>query len=186
MISTVRQDLQGKRLRFTSLHLDKIYQHFEWNNDPELNHFDSELPFTEEPFGTFKQRFEHLLYHPPADSQDFEIYAEDGALIGVAYISHISEHHRHCRMGITIGDRDYWGRGYGREAVNLVLDYCFNELKMHRVNTDVFEYNMAWKNLVEWSGFTKEGTERDYLFRRGQYWDRELFALLESEYKPAR
>lgn len=183
MITAVKQTLQGKRVRFTPLQLDNIYTHFAWNNDPELNHLDSELPYAKESFGEFKRRFERLLYHPPFNSQDFEIYAEDGTLIGVAFIADISEHNRHCTISITIGDRDYWGKGYGRDALKVVLDYCFGELGMHRVDSQTFEYNMAWKRLVEWAGFNREGVQRDYLFRDGRYWDKEVYSLLLPEYR---
>ena len=183
MITTLKYDLNGEQVRFVPLQLKNIYQHFAWNNDPELNHLDSELPYMEESFGEFKKRFERILYHPSMNSQDFEIYANDGKLIGVAYIADISEHNQHCTISITIGDRDYWGKGYGRDALRVVLRYCFDVLEMHRVSSQTFEYNEAWKSLVEWAGFTKEGIERDYLYREGRYWDKERYSLLEAEYR---
>ena len=183
MITTAKRELEGNRVRFSPLQMDNIYKQFEWNNDPELNRLDSELPYKAESFGTFKRRFEHLVYHPSMSGQDFEIHAENGDLIGVAEISGISEHNRHCTIGIIIGDRNYWGRGYGREAIEVVLEYCFDVLQMHRVMTEVFEFNSAWKRLVEGTGFRKEGTEREYVYREEQYWDKEIYAMLESEYR---
>lgn len=167
----------------TPLHRENLYKHFEWNNDPELNRLDSEIPYVKETLGEFKRRFEEMIYTPSPDTRDFEIHTGDGTVIGVAYIVNISEHHRHCTIGITIGDRAYWGKGYGRAALRLVLDHCFNELDMHRVHAYTFEYNDAWRRLVEWAGFQKEGAERDYLFRDGEYWDKESYAILEHEYR---
>ncbi len=175
--------LQGRRVRLTPLHMENIHQHFDWNNDPELNRLDSEIPFERESFGDFKQRFEELVYHPSPLMQDFEVHAADGTLIGVASVTNISPHNRHCMVGITIGDRNYWGQRYGREALEVLLDYCFNELGMHRVATETFEYNTAWKRLVIEAGFRKEGTERDYLYRDDKFWDKEVYALLEPEYR---
>lgn len=174
--------IRGERVRLTPLSLDNIYTHFEWNNDPELNRLDSEIPYEEESFGDFKRRFERMISHPSPINEDFEIHAEDGTLIGIAYVANISESNRHCTIGITIGDRNYWGQGYGRDSLKAVLDYCFVERRMHRVSTETFEYNTSWRKLVEWAGFTKEGTERDYLFRDGEFWDKDIYGLLEGEY----
>jgi len=175
--------LERGRIRFTPLQMDNIYKHFRWNNDPELNRLDSETPYEEESLGEFKKRFEKMCYAPPPSHRDFEIHTQEGMLIGVAYIAGISDHHRHALIGITIGDRDYWGAGYGRESLHLLLDYCFDEVDLHRVSAETFEYNTAWRELVEGMGFTKEGTAREYLYRDGQYWDKHNYALLEDEYR---
>ncbi len=171
------------RVALTPLHRENLYKHFQWNNDPELNHLDSEVPFCEETLSAFKRRFEQMIYHPAPDSRDFEICAEDGTVIGVAYVAGISSHNRHCTIGLTLGDRHYWGKGYGRASLRLLLSYCFDELGMHRVSAETFEYNTAWRKLVEWAGFKKEGTDRDYLCRDGRFWDKETYAVLEEEYR---
>ena len=178
-----RNVLRGRRVTLTPLQMANIYTHFEWNNDPELNHFDSELPYEAESFGAFKRRFERMVFHPTPEGQDFEIHDEEGTLIGVAYLSHLSPHHRHCRIGLTIGDRAAWGQGYGRDAMTVLLEYCFNQLGLHRVSTDTFEYNTAWRKLVRDTGFIHEGTAHDYLYRDGKYWALESYALLESAYR---
>lgn len=174
--------LEGPRIRFDRLRLENIYTHYRWNNDPELNRLDSEVPFAEESFGSFKKRFERLVAHPRADCLDFEIHEEDHGLIGVAFISGISGHHKHCSVGVTIGDRGFWGKGYGREAMDILLAYCFDSLGMHRVTASVFAFNDAWRKLVEGMGFTTEGTDRDYLLTEGQFYDRIRYAMLADEY----
>jgi RimJ/RimL family protein N-acetyltransferase len=178
-----KSGLDEARVDLTPLHRDNLYKHFQWNNDPELNRLDSEVPFREETLSAFKRRFEQMIYQPAPNSRDFEICAEDGTVIGVAYVVNVSRHNRHCTLGITIGDRAYWGKGYGRASLRLLLGYCFDELGMHRVSAETFEYNTAWRKLVEWAGFKKEGTERDYLCRDGRFWDKEIYAILEGEYR---
>lgn len=176
--------LRRGRVEFTSLRMDNIHTHFRWNNDAELNRLDSEIPYEEEAFGDFKDRFEQMCSNPPPTHQDFEIHALDQEeLIGVAYVARISEHNHHGQVGVTIGDREYWGRGYGRQSLGLLLTYCFEHLGLHRVSAETFEYNTAWRDLVMGMGFEKEGTARDYLYRDGRYWDKETYALLEREYR---
>jgi RimJ/RimL family protein N-acetyltransferase len=164
--------------------MENIHTHFRWNNDPELNRLDSELPYEEESFGNFKERFEQLCNDPSPAHRDFEIHdEEEDRLIGVAYVAHISPHHHHGLVGITIGEREYWGHGYGNESLRLLLTYCFRELELHRVSAESFEFNTSWLRLLEDVGFKKEGTAREYLYRDGQYWDKALYALLEREYR---
>jgi len=173
--------LQRGRVRFTPLQMDNIYTHFRWNNDPELNRLDSEIPYEKETFGQFKQRFEQMVRNPSEAHRDFEIHA-NGQLIGIAYVARISEHNHHGIIGITIGDREYWGGGYGRESMALILEYCFDHLNLHRVSAETFEYNTAWRDLVEGMGFTREGTARDYLYREGEYFDKVSYAMLDGEH----
>lgn len=183
MTVTSDEILKGERIFFTHLQMDNIYKHFEWNNDPELNDLDSELPYMEESFGDFKRRFERLVYDEHPTSIDFEIHADDGTLIGIAFVSDVSEHNAHASIGITIGNRDYWGKGYGRDALTVLLDYCFQDLKLHRVAAETFEFNDAWRRLVKWAGFEREGLVAEYVRRGDRYWDKEIYGLLEGAYR---
>lgn len=176
--------LRTSRVKLTPLQIENIHTHFRWNNDPELNRLDSEIPYEEESFGAFKSRFERMCDNPSPSHRNFEIHAhDDEKLIGVAYATRIGSHNRHAQVDITIGDRDYWGRGYGRESFTLLLSYCFETLSLHRVSAETFEYHTAWRDLVEGMGFQKEGTVREYLRRDGEYWDKEIYGLLEREYR---
>lgn len=183
MIVENKHVMEGRKVHLLPLQMENLYTHFEWNNDPELNHFDSEIPFDAETLGHFKRRFERLVSQPPQSMAHFEIHAEGDKLIGVASLHDISPHHRHATIALTIGDKAYWGRGFGRDAIEVVLDYAFRELGLHRVAAETFEYNMGWKRLVEGSGFQREGVQRDYLFRDDAFWDKETYALLEDEYR---
>ncbi len=178
-----KSHLDNARVELTPLHWENLYLHFEWNNDPELNRLDSECPYEKETLGAFKRRFEEMIDHPSPRCRDFEICAEDGTVIGVAYVAGISLYNRHCTIGITIGDRNYWGKGYGRASLRKLMSYCFDELGMHRVSAETFEYNEAWRKLITWAGFQKEGTVRDYLNRDGRFWDKHVYAILEDEYR---
>ena len=176
--------VQEGRVRFLPLQMENIHTHFRWNNDEELNRLDSEAPLREESFGAFKQRFEQLCEEDSPSHRHFEIHAvDDDALIGVAYVARISRHHGHGLVGITIGDREYWGRGYGKESLRLLLRFCFEEVELHRASAETFEYNTAWRDLVEGLGFTKEGCVREYLYRDGTYWDKHLYSMLAREYR---
>lgn len=170
------------RVVLSPLHLQNLHTHFRWNNDPTLNHFDSELPFEREPLRHFLPRFRTLIEQPDDAAQYFEIHVRAGDLVGVAFLDQIEPVHRRCHLGLTIGERDHWGRGYGREALRLLLRHAFEERHMHRVTASAFAYNEAWKRLLTAAGFRQEGCFRDHLYRDGTYWDKEHYALLAHEY----
>lgn len=172
----------SSRLVLTPLQMEHVYTHFRWNNDPDLNRLDSEAPFRRESLRTFLQRFGQMVRTPRPDALDLEIHTRAGRLIGVAFLDRVRRTHGHCRLGITIGERDCWGCGYGHEAMALVLHHAFVNLGLHRVWAEAFAYNMAWKRLLDGWGFTRESRLRDYLFRDGRYWDKETYGLLDTEY----
>lgn len=78
---------------------------------------------------------------------------------------------------------EYHNQGYGSEAVELLVEYGFNERNLHRIEARVFEFNTASKRLLESVGFTEEGVHRDAHFARGQYQDTHWFGLLEHEWR---
>lgn len=85
-------------------------------------------------------------------------------------------------LGIGIGDREQWGKGYGREAMQLVLRYGFNELNLHRIQLTVFEYNERAIALYEKLGFQREGVYREFMQRDGKRYDMYLYGLLRREW----
>ncbi|NBC16483.1 MAG: GNAT family N-acetyltransferase [Bacteroidetes bacterium] len=172
----------SSRIVLTPLQMEHVYTHFRWNNDPELNRLDCEAPFQEESLRTFLRRFEQMVHAPRPDACDLEIHTREGHLIGIAYLDRVRLAHGHCRLGMTIGERDYWGQGYGRETMALLLHHAFVNLGLHRVWTEAFAFNIAWKRLLDGWGFTREGCLRDYLFRDGRYWDKDTYGLLDTEY----
>jgi RimJ/RimL family protein N-acetyltransferase len=104
-------------------------------------------------------------------------------LIGYVQLDGILWNHRNAWLAIAIGDRDDRGKGYGKEALHLLLGYAFRELNLHRLQLTVFNYNTGAIRLYEKAGFTREGTYRQFLLRDGQTYDMYLYGLLREEWK---
>ena len=85
-------------------------------------------------------------------------------------------------VGIGLGDRADWNKGYGTEAMRLVLRYAFLELNLHRVSLGVFEYNQRAMRSYEKAGFQVEGRIRGDLHRDGRRWDGVFMGVLRSEW----
>ena len=85
-------------------------------------------------------------------------------------------------MGIGLGEREDWNKGYGTDAVRLILRFAFLELNVHRVSLSVFEYNPRAKRAYEKAGFVEEGRVRGALLREGRRWDEIFMGVLRPEW----
>lgn len=90
--------------------------------------------------------------------------------------------HRVAWLSIAIGDPAQRGKGYGHEALTLLLTFAFDELNLHRVQLTVFAYNERAIRLYERLGFVREGTFRQFLQRDGERHDMLLYGLLRDEF----
>ena len=90
--------------------------------------------------------------------------------------------HGDAWVGIGLGERKYWGNGYGTEAMQLALRYAFTELNLHRVTLGVFDYNQRAQRSYAKAGFKLEGRLRGELHRQGQRWDVLIMGILRKEW----
>lgn len=86
-------------------------------------------------------------------------------------------------VGIGVGEKEYWGKGYGSEAMQLILKYAFTELNLHRVQLTVFEYNPRAIHSYEKCGFRVEGKEPAVMLREGRRWDVINMGIIRSEWE---
>lgn len=77
---------------------------------------------------------------------------------------------------------DFQRKGYMTEAVNAIIKYGFEEIKLHKIQISTKSINIPSKRVIEKCGFTYEGTLRDYFYFNGEYIDRLYFSMIESEY----
>ncbi|MFN8385932.1 MAG: GNAT family protein [Anaerolineales bacterium] len=89
---------------------------------------------------------------------------------------------RDAFVGIGFGEREYWGKGYGADAMNLILRYAFTELNLRRVTLNVFEYNPRAIRSYEKVGFRHEGRIRQALNKEGKRWDMLFMGILRGEW----
>lgn len=89
---------------------------------------------------------------------------------------------QYCWLGIGIGNREYWGKGYGTDAVRLLVAYAFRELNLYRVSLSVFEYNERAIRAYEKAGFVHEGRQRATIYRDGQRFDMLMMGILRPDW----
>lgn len=106
---------------------------------------------------------------------------EDDKLIGFVDLSNPSAH-GDSFVAIGLGEREYWGKGYGTDAMKLALRFAFMELGLHRVSLDVFDYNPRGIKSYEKAGFQREGVERELLKRDGKRYDVIFMGALREDW----
>lgn len=89
---------------------------------------------------------------------------------------------RDAFVGLGIGERDFWGKGYGTDAMHLILRYAFMEVNLRRVTLTVFEYNPRAIRSYEKAGFRHEGRLRKLLHRDGNRYDELFMGILRDEW----
>jgi RimJ/RimL family protein N-acetyltransferase len=89
-------------------------------------------------------------------------------------------------VGLGIGDRNDWGKGYGTDAMKIILRFAFTELNLRRVTLTVFEYNPRAIRSYEKVGFRHEGRLRSILLRDGKRWDMLYMGILAEDWKELR
>lgn len=85
-------------------------------------------------------------------------------------------------VGIFIGDKDYWSKGYGTDAMQILIKFIFNEMNINKIKLQVFSFNERAINSYKKCGFKVEGVHRQEIFRNGKYHDDIIMGLLREEY----
>lgn len=85
-------------------------------------------------------------------------------------------------VGISIGEREDWGRGYGTDLMKLLLRFAFTEVNLRRMTLTVFEYNPRAIRSYEKVGFRHEGRFRNFLNREGRRWDMLFMGILREDW----
>lgn len=109
------------------------------------------------------------------------ILTEDNMHIGWVDLKNFDKINNNAELGITIGDKYYWGKGYGAAAIIEMLHFGFEELNLHKIWLRVDQDNEKAINSYKKIGFIEEGVLREDRLRRGEYIDRLRFSILLSD-----
>jgi RimJ/RimL family protein N-acetyltransferase len=169
--------IYGERIRFRAVEKEDLPKFVSWLNDPEVRHgllLHNPLSQSEE-----EGWYEKMLTRPvdqhvmvievrlPGGEDDNPAWK----MIGSLAFDKIDWRVRAAEFGIEIGDKDFWNKGYGTEAVRLLVQHGFNTLNLNRIFLHVFETNPRAIRVYEKAGFTLEGRERQAEFREGRFID---------------
>ncbi|HBW36560.1 GNAT family N-acetyltransferase [Desulfosporosinus sp. BICA1-9] len=157
--------------------LDEIYQ---WYNDQEVNLWSSGAW----PLNTLQSKDQlavKFLDESP-DTHRYIILDENERLIGTIGFKEINIPARSVALFVVIGDKNYWGKAYGTDAVITFARYLFSQWNFHRISLDTWDQNIRAIKAYEKVGFVIEGRQREARYVLGNYHDAILMGLLREEF----
>ena len=169
--------MTGKRCYLSPIDVNDAEKFTEWLNDlevtqnltlyPQIISVDSEKRFLE--------RLSNEHTYSIIDNDTNELIGNCGYTV----IDHINQT---AEIGIFIGNKNYWNRGYGTEALSLLMDYGFKALNLHNVFLRVYSCNERAKKCYEKTGFKTMGKNREALLRDGKRYDIVFMDILRDEF----
>ena len=134
-----------------------------------------------------EQWFEGLLNdisrNPPLRLQFVIELLSSSQPVGVVGLNHINWRDRNAEVGIIVGDPEFWGHGYGSDALHTILDVGFRWYNLHRIQLHVVHSNTRAIRSYEKCGFHHEGRLREVTFIDGRYQDLLLMSILWDEFE---
>jgi RimJ/RimL family protein N-acetyltransferase len=154
MIADVTLDGDKVRLRPTTA--DDLPHFVRWLSDPEVTqHLGSDVRFQPPTMEDEERWFQDTAQDP--NKTNWTIEAKSGLILGSIDLRNISTSNAWGELGILIGDKHQWDKGYGTDAVRTLVRYAFEELRLHRVQLTVSEENKRGIKCYWKCGFIREG-----------------------------
>lgn len=151
-----------------------------YQQDPEVSVYADgtfDLPYLERSI----EFYEKILKE--SDRVNFTIYElENLAVIGDVGLREINHRHGTATLGIGIGNKNYWGKGYGTEAVKLAVDYAFRFLNLYNVYLDTNSYNERAVRAYQKAGFKEIGRRRGATVVNGRRYDLIFMDCIVAEF----
>lgn len=176
----MKELLRGERVYLRLVERDDLAQRVRWINDPAVQmtlNFDypTSLARTEKWFDGIVMDLSR---------RDFSIFTiEEDGYIGFCGLTSIQEQAKKAEMYAVIGDRDYWGSGYGTETYRVLTDYGFREIGLNRIYGYQLVHNEAAHRVVEKLGWKREGLLRQDRWSHGEIVDQYVVSILREDWE---
>ncbi len=177
--------MNGSLTQLRAVALEDMEDVYQWRNDDEVSLFavgNSPL-LTHVSREQVESTYETIVKMDRAENGVFSILDLEGRIIGIADYRDVNIITRSAVMGITIGDKAYWGKGYGSDAIKVMIRYLFQQLNMQRIQLDTWSGNARAIRAYEKCGFKVEGRLRQNEYVDGKYYDTVIMGLLRSEWE---
>lgn len=175
--------IEGKLVNLRAPEMGDLERNHRWINDREVTRYlTMRYPMSlaaEEAW--MRERTARPLSY---DNAFFAIETKDGVHIGNVNFFSTSPEDRKTELGIMIGEKAYWSRGYGSDALRVMLRLAFGEMNLNRVQLQVYADNARARAAYRRVGFVEEGTLRRARYQDGEYQDIVIMAVLREEWQP--
>lgn len=171
--------LEGRRIYLRGIRLsdaDPLY--CSWLNDPRVNAY---LCCRFEEWDVPKLRSYIRSVKKDRNCCFWAIYRKDtGGRIGNIKLGAVNMNHRSGDIGIIIGDRSSWGKGFATEAIRLVRDFSFRKLRLHKLTAGSYRQNYGSIKSFKKAGFRIEGSRKEQFILKGRYVDKILLGCING------
>jgi diamine N-acetyltransferase len=174
--------LTKEKIRLRAVERDDLPRFVTWLNDPEVR----QGLAIYQPMSQAQEEgwYENTLKQPVQEQPlVIEIDTPQGwTAIGNLSLMNLDWHTRSAEVGIFIGEKSYWSQGYGRAAMEILLEHAFLSINLHRIYLRVFETNPRAIRSYEKAGFQHEGRLRAAHYQNGQFIDVILMSVLRPDW----
>ena len=171
--------LVGERIYLSPKNVEDVEIFTKWMNDFYVTDYTGRSSKTM----TLQEEKEYLEKNDNNKSTFAIIDIETDKIIGTLGLHDVDHINRTATLGIFIGDRDYWSKGYGTEAIQLLLDFGFNYLNLNNIDLSLMEFNQRALKCYQKCGFKESGRRRKCKFINGKYWDSIHMDILAEEFQ---
>ena len=153
--------INGTKVRLREKQIEDAPNDYQWQTDPELSDLDAIQPLSTSYSAYLEEYLEQLRYPSPV-RRNYAIETLDGVHIGNCVYYNIDHKNREAEVGIMVGNRDYWNRGYGTDAMITLSDFLFQHDGFKRLYLKTLEKNIRAQQSFQKCGFAPYGhMERD-------------------------
>lgn len=173
--------LRGEKIYLGAVQRVDLPRFAEWFKDLELLSYLGQRVVFPNTLRDEERWFERVV--KDQEQRTFAIYdIEKDQVIGSCSLMQFDWRNHACEFGIAIGDKNYWGKGYGSDATRVTIRFGFLEMNLNRIALRVFSFNQRAIRAYEKIGFQHEVTLREAIFRDGQYHDILVMSILREEW----
>lgn len=178
-MSNLFHNLRGNNIYFKPLSINDTMEMHSFTSDADVSRFIGWKLMTS--IIETKNHIENMIKREAEGTYLYSSIAHKSTneIIGTAMIFNFSREAKHAEIGYVI-KKDSWGKGYGTETVNLLTDFSFSTLKLHKLHANVVDTNYGSGKVLEKNGFELEGRLKDYYYIDGSYLDGLIFGKLNG------
>lgn len=172
--------LEGKLVKLRALEPGDSERAYTWINDREVTRYlAARYPLSH---ADEERWLERVSTNDFSRGVSLAIETKEGEHIGNIGLEDLRPEDRKAALGILIGEKAYWSKGYGEDAIVTLLRFAFHEMNLHRVWLHTSEFNERAIACYRKCGFQEEGRLREHVFTDGRYWDALVMAILRHEF----
>ena len=171
--------LIGERIYLSPRNSEDVEIFTEWLNDFETTDYTGRSGI----LTTLDSERKYLQENASPEANFVIVTLNSNKMIGTVGLEQINHINRKATLGIFIGDKEYRSKGYGTEAIRLILDYGFNYLNLNNIKLDLMEFNERALKCYQKCGFKEYGRRRKCNFLNGKYYDTISMDILAEEFK---